>query len=539
MDNIKKLWMQIRQYIEKMSKKTRNIVIAAAVGVVAVAVALAFFLNNTGYSLLFSGVEDQEAVNIIAQLQADDIAYQHTADGDILVDSAVVEETRAQLVMSGYPQSGFNYDIFKEYGGGMVTNSEQVQYKLYELQDRIGATIRLFAGVSDAKVTIALPEEEKYVLSPLDDGTNVASASVSVFMENGASPSEEQAAGIQRLVATSVPGMLMENVAVLDSHGIEIIVTTEENMSLNQLADQTATIIENDIQRKVLNVLTPFFGSDNVKVSVKGQINMEKILRETSTYTVPEQINDEDKSGIVSNESTSSNSSNSSTETNTDVAGTETNAEAPQYNGGEGDQSSETLSETAVREYLVNQVIEQAQIDPGYLSDVSVSISINSYVIGDIDPEDLMDLVGNASGIDIDERYDKISIVSAPFFGYDPEEGDIGEIIPAGLVDVVLANPLPIIIAAAVILLILILIIVLLAKRRKRRKAEEAEAEAILAQQQVPGALIDQIDMEAINQMNEKSKELRETVRTFAEDNPEIAAQMIRSWINGGEEDGK
>ena len=37
---------------------------------------------------------------------------------------------------------------------------------------------------------------------------------------------------------------------------------------------------------------------------------------------------------------------------------------------------------------------------------------------------------------------------------------------------------------------------------------------------------------------NERSRELRENIRDFAETNPEISAQMLRTWLNGGKEDG-
>ena len=41
-----------------------------------------------------------------------------------------------------------------------------------------------------------------------------------------------------------------------------------------------------------------------------------------------------------------------------------------------------------------------------------------------------------------------------------------------------------------------------------------------------------------MNVRTEKSILLRQDIRKFAEANPEIAAQMLRSWLRGGEEDG-
>ena len=109
--------------------------------------------------------------------------------------------TKAQLVQEGYPKSGFTYDTFINNAGMMTTDSDKRTYKLYELQDRISSTIRLFENVKDAKVTIALGEESKYAL---DDEAKQNYATAVVTMKDGGSPTEDQAAAaIQRLVAKS------------------------------------------------------------------------------------------------------------------------------------------------------------------------------------------------------------------------------------------------------------------------------------------------------------------------------------------------
>lgn len=38
-----------------------------------------------------------------------------------------------------------------------------------------------------------------------------------------------------------------------------------------------------------------------------------------------------------------------------------------------------------------------------------------------------------------------------------------------------------------------------------------------------------------MNLQTEKSMELRKDVRKFAEDNPEVAAQMVKSWLREGD----
>ena len=134
----------------------------------------------------------------------------------------------------------------------MTTDSDKKTYLLYELQDRIGSTIRLFDGVKDAKVTIALAEQSKYALS--SDEEQRSSATATVIMKDGGSPTEEQAIAIQRLVAKSVPNMELTDVAVFDGNGNDMS-GEEDSGSDSSDAEEIALIVENQIARKVMRVL--------------------------------------------------------------------------------------------------------------------------------------------------------------------------------------------------------------------------------------------------------------------------------------------
>lgn len=96
-------------------------------------------------------------------------------------------------------------------------------------------------------------------------------------------------------------------------------------------------------------------------MSARGKVNMEKVIRESTTYTTPEKIDEKDKTGIVSSESTTKDSVNGGS-TGSGTAGTESNADTPQYNAGTDGSSTGSASESATRDYLVNQVKEQGEL---------------------------------------------------------------------------------------------------------------------------------------------------------------------------------
>ena len=78
------------------------------------------------------------------------------------------------------------------------------------------------------------------------------------------------------------------------------------------------------------------------------------------------------------------------------------------------------------------------------------------------------------------------------------------------------------------------MLILLLFARRRRKKAE-----ALLAQQQAEelAAALEQAQAQQTENIldikNEKNMELKQDIRKFTEENPEIAAQMIRTWLKG------
>ena len=291
---------QFKEFVGRFSRKTIALVVAGVVVLIAAAIVIAVVLNNRPYTELFSGLGQEEAQQIVDKLQEDEIDYRFNGESTIMVKKDVVDQVKATLVQEGYPKSGFTYDTFKDNAGMLTTDSDKNTYKLYELQDRIGATIRLFDGVKDAKVTIALGEESRYALN--DDGEK-SSATAVVTMKDGGSPTAEQAVAIQRLVSKSIPEMELEDVAVFDGNGNDIS-SNAENNSLNggSTADELALILENAIANNVMKVLGPIYGNENVRVSAKAKVNMEKLVRESKTYNTPDKIDAEDKSGIVSHE---------------------------------------------------------------------------------------------------------------------------------------------------------------------------------------------------------------------------------------------
>ena len=552
---------RLKEHWQNLSDKSRKMLMAIAGGTAAIAIIAVLVLKlgtNTDYSTLFTGLNQEEAQEVVALLQEEGVDYRfNDKDGAIRVPAVKADQTRAELLSKGYPKSGFTYDMYRNNAGLMTTESDKKQYTLYDLQDRLGAQIRLFEGVQDAKVTIAEAAEQEYALQ---DNTNTdASASVVVTMEAGQSLNDSKAAAIKNLIARSVRGLNFTNVAVFDADTMmEVGGSAAGEDAFGSAKDLTAltSLIENNISVNVRRVLEKLYGPGNVAVSVKGTLNMERLIQENTQYSTPEKINEQDKTGLLNREDTVNENSAASDQGAGGVAGADANADTPRYTNQDNTQAiaDSYSNSSATREWLYNSVKEQRQVDPGVLENATVGIVINTDDTTTVTNNQLINLVADSAGIPRDLANQSITIVRAP------SQEAVPVITPPeqpqtkddGL-------PLPIVIAmiAGGILILLLLLLLLMEKRRRRRKADEyvdapnmyaVEEEARAPETEAPPVNVLNteagLQMQAENAEMERNEEilnlrmqhslkLKQNIGEFVDQNPQIAAKLVQSWLRG------
>ena len=542
MQKLKEMW----QNLSAKSKKLLGIIAGITVVVIAVAVFLLARGQKTEYQTLFSSLSQGEAQQIVSLLQEQNVPYLYDGkSGALKVPSESVDTLRAQLLSKGYPKSGFAYDMYIGNSGLMTTESDKKQYTLYDLQDRLGATIRLFDGVRDAKVTIAEGTDQTYAIE--DENPVQASASVVVTMEEGQSLSEKNAEAIKNLIARSVKGMNFTNVSVFDAGTMEEVAADAGDSasgSGTSMANLTTTV-ENNIANNIKRVLGKIYGGENLAVSVKGTLNMAKLIQENTQYTVPEKTEATDKRGLLSNEEVAGENAGNSGENAAGVAGADANADTPRYTTQNGTaQTTDNYSNSsATREWLYNVLKEQKEIAPGVLEDATVAIVINTDD-NSIPESNLINLVADAAGIKRDEAADKITILRSlnkTAVQKTVEDKPVEE--PKTLLE---KFPLWALIGAAVsaFLLILILLILILRGRKKKKQQklaqEEMENAAALSVENAtdeitPVEEIDEDELTAEGKMAHGMK-LKKSIGEFTDQNPQVVAKLIQSWMREEEQ---
>lgn len=523
---------KIKELYGKLSGNVKKgLLLGAALISVAVVIALVLNTSKQGaeqYSTLFSGLSDQEASEVMAKLQESGVDYKYQQDGQIRVPSEQVDQTRATMVVAGYPKNGFSYDTFLSHSNMMSTESDKKSLKIWDLQDRLAATIRWIGGVKEAVVQISPGETQKYVLD--DTNVSVPTASVMVTMQDGGSPTPEQVSGIQRLVAKSVANMDMGDVAVIDGNGLDV--SQQRNDLDSPVSDAKMSFEEKtqlQVESNILRVLEGMYGRNNVRVSAKCTADMEKIISEENDYTAP---NVQNNSGYITQQSLTSDNTGAAGAAG--VPGAEPNTNVPQYNTQAGNAQNNS-SATSDTEFALNSKKTQSQNEAARIADLSVAVSINTEDLG-TDKTELINLVGNAAGIDTTVQPNKVVIVNSAWPKVSVTNPD--KQVDGGLFE---WKPeyIKYVAGAAALLAILLVVIILLIRRTKKKNQKELEEMMMPQPEEAPElADVTRQKLPPITVEDEKTKEIKDNIREFAEENPEISAQLLKSWLRGDEDNG-
>lgn len=528
-EKIKGILEKIKNFWTGTSKKAKILMIGGVVLVLLASIGLTAFLNYKDYVPLFDDLTQAETTEIMAALTDMKADVKLDSGGNIMVPKENEAQIRMELATAGYPKNGLSYYVIKDNSSMLSTDYERKQYENMQLQERIGASIKTLGGVKDAIVTISVPTENVFYLQE----TEATTASVIIHLEPGATLTKEQISGIQNLVAKSVAGLSTDNIALTDGNGNDLI----NNMAAANGGESKMKLtkaIETDLTQKVNNVLDGPYDPDQYKVSVTATLNTDAVKQEATVYTPSP---DGDNSGVINQESSSLAIANEDG-TVGGVAGTTGNTDVTTYaqnaltNGGVVTGINENTT------YSVSQEITQTEkLDPA-IDTVSIGIAINDPAMTPVARENLVQLVAFAAGVTPQ------SVTVRNFEFAVPEEEPVAEPLLTPQQLLVFGG-----IGAGVLLLLLILLFVL--TRGKKKKADgKAKKKGKRGKKGIEEAFASDQDaetdelfgamaadrLESIEPIHPLKDDKKEKIKEFATTNPEIAAQLFKSWLKNESE---
>ena len=552
MDKVKEVFVKITGTIKtrwtSLDKKIK-IVILSVLSVVVVSLIILIIIGSVKrYDVLYSNATREEATEIITVLQSElgETEVRYSA-GDILVPAEKVDTLRAQLAVKGYPKNAFNYDIWDNGTGMFSTESDKRVKQIQQLQENLRATLAAYDGVDSAIVILNIPENDNYVISNTKDEPG---ASVVLTLSEPLSVSTIE--GIYNLVRTAVPRLKQENITVTDNTGKLLTTDTVANALTDE--DEVELYYKRlEFQKTIVSILDDKLGEllrkvfPDYRLGVDVRLNYDPTVKQITEYT-PSVDSEGTRGGMVQDEEYVSAGGGNAAEGG--LVGTTVNADiSPDYPTlriGEGD---EFYYETQKKiHYLVNEAITQVEKD-GYSYD-----NISASVIVDADPEnftqanieDWQKLIADAIGT----TRDKVSFIPTNFTLDRTGEGagDGSVIVQGG------RNTLVFIIIALGTLLIILLITALVAAGSSKKRLKARRAAAVAASSNgSPSAVNVTYDEEEMRRRAENEAEydfelqslsgeedqasrdalLKKEIRDFSTTNPEIVAQLIRTWMKG------
>ncbi len=541
---------QVKMALGKISKK---IWIIIGVTVAALAIGIVIFLNTRPYATLIAGATNEEAGAVLSWLQEQGITnYRMEGTGTILVPEGQAASLKARLLVDQYSQANATPTGYFEQVSALSTQADRNRAWLMELQSRMEQTICQFPEVRSATVTINLGEDRGYVL----DSNNVveASAGVILTMQRGKALTDAQANAIRNYVAYSVAGLKVESVSLEDTEGNDYsgqstgVGTAAASSALKlQLERQ----IRADFEKQILQALTPIYGENNVSVAVTVEVELGDKTINDYKVTLPEFAEDgsTEGRGIPGKQFYTYQFLTPDEGAVGGLVGTPSNSELPTYVD-PGDAQAELqsiLEERHETEYDNSKTQTQMVITAGTLTKVTATVGIDAKDCPNADLDAI--LRGSATAIGLvaplelengmtEQQYLSryITVIHDEF-----NEPVVPEPEPSGWE--ALGIPLWVVIAAGagllVFAIVLTIILLLRGKKRKKQEAEQRAVEELLAvampQQTEDGVQLDEngepVGADVMDLHTERSMELRQSIRDYVDENMEVAALLIKSWL--------
>ena len=562
----------------KISRKIWIIIGICLAAVVLGVILLVWSHNNRPYAVLIDQANDEEFASVLTWLQDQGVTdYKTEGSSTILVPAGQATTLKARLLQQQYSTANLSSSVYFERVGALSTQRDREEASKEDIERGLEAVIRQFSGVLSAKVVVNFGEDNGYVL--YKDNVVDASASIQLTMQEGKLLSREQANAIRNYVAHAIPNLKVDNVFLTDTVGntySDFSGASAESDSILML--QVKEDLENRLRTQIVRALGKVAGGEE-NVAVVPNITIELGDKTINTHDVklPESAlgDDFDGRGIIGSEYWVFQFVTPDEGAVGGVVGTTTNADLPTYvEPGEAQaELQRILEEEANRIYDNSYEDVQMIVHCATVADVSLAVWINGGAYkdpADIPSDDTIRAWAAAAAniqptltdeVTREEYLNwKISVATNPFASQDEEPVDTTQ--PGTIWGI----PYWVFIAAGVGLLVFVIVLTLiLVLRGKKRKKEEAERQALIETMMAaaePGQIVQigedgqpiyvevggepELDEEGnpvtgANVMDlhtERSMELRQSIRDFVDENMEVAALLLKSWMKEGGENG-
>lgn len=541
-------------------------ILAGGAAVLALLVALALWYNAPTYDVLYRGLAEADAGQMMEALQKSNIPFKvDPRSGALLVPSGQVYEARLKLASQGLPRGTVNglEALEQQNSFGVSQFMETARYQ-HALEGELARSIMTIGSVESARIHLAFPRETVFARQQ-----QPPSASVLLRLRSGRVLDEGQVAAIVHLVSSSVPKLSPERVSVIDQAGNLLTRPERENstgLNLDQL--EYTRRLEERYARRVEDLLTPVLGMGRVRAQVAldldftaneetaeryepkqapGPLRSEQLLEETRDQArggVPGALSNQPP-GVATAPETVSNPA-SPAPGNPAAAGATAQTTTP---------SAQTSRKEVTRNYELDKRVSHTRGMPGRLVRVSAAVVVDDRMTLEsgqpvrkpLTPEEverITALVKEAVGFNT-ERGDSVNVMNATFAPTTFEDPPVPmwqqpwflELVKWGVVAVL---------SLAILLLVVRPVLRRLLPPPVAAAVQNGDGKAVVealpasAEEGLEGLLEDQVEIsgalengrsKALGSPAEQLEKRMDLARSLVAEDPKRAVQVIRSWL--------
>ena len=409
--------------------------LGGVVVLLAIVIAAIFMGKQTDWRVLFANLNDKDGGAIVAQLATMNVPYKYTEGGGaIMVPAEKVHDIRLRLASQGLPKGSVGgFEMMEANRFGMTQFQERLTFQR-GLEGELTRSIQSIGAVQNARIHLALPNQNGFFREQ-----QKPSASVLLTLHPGRTLDKAQVAGIVHLVAASVPEMTTKAVSVVDDAGNLLSNPPDgQQMGVDTQQLQYVTKLEESYTRRVMDILEPILGRNNVRAQVTADVDFS-LSEQTSESHGPNQGGS--PSAVRSQQIVENNTDTNGTTPG--VPGAVSNippgqsaapingqAVAPGVtgpNGTAGSTSANTMRRESLVNYEVDKTVRVIKGATGNVKRLTAAVVINHRMVTDpktgkeapqaLPPEQIEQmtaLVREAIGFNKD-RGDSVNLMNAPF----------------------------------------------------------------------------------------------------------------------------
>jgi flagellar M-ring protein FliF len=450
---------------------------------------------------VLSGLSIETVGTVTDKLDQAGIKYKLERGGtDVAVAAADLARARVTVARDGLPNAGRpGMELFDQPSWSMTDFTQRINYRR-ALEGELERTIGKMRGVEGAQVHLAMHETSSF-----RSATTPIEASV-VLKVRDQTPPREVVEGIQHLIAASVDGLESDHVTIVDDSGRLLSspndVGSAAGLTSRQMGVQRE--VEGYLETRAEDLVGQIVGRNNARVQVSAMVNFDRVERTTQTMDPEKQVTQQEQKAEI----------------------------VPGAQGGAGSSNTATTYENSKSVETFSNAI-------GSLRRLSVAVLVNERMTGTPDkpvfaprtPAELAridTLVRTAVGFD-SARGDVVSVVSVPFTLVPPPIAE--PIIQTSVLTKVREYEKPVL---NVLALALAFVIAMLALRSLKSPATTASLQSG-AQPALAAAPASAPGGELPRMMPERqiagSAVIRDRVVATIEEQPDVAARLLRSWM--------